>query len=154
MRIGKLPANDWCLSKVCKPSNTVLPIRTAAKISKVCFSKPQNKAGGVSLNQSTTLPIMANKSASNTPNNAVSKVIPASNGRMPAVQFQTKIQKCLGGGLMVFLGKGLTSCSNLANKVDNINIYRFSIKQTASVAMPSPRPVKPNFSVVVALILI
>ena len=98
--------------------------------------------------QSTTLPIMANNSASKAPMSAVSNVMPIICGRMPSVQRQANAQKFLGG-VVRLIRKGINELFEASEQ----SVQHYTSVQTASAAMPSPRPVKPSFSVVVAFTL-
>jgi hypothetical protein len=96
-RIGKLANSTWYFSSANRPTTSGLSASTAASSSRWWRCSDQRLAGSMLASQSTTLPSMANSSASNAPIRAVHRVITAMYGRRPAVPCQRKAKNERGG---------------------------------------------------------
>ena len=95
--IGKLPKMVCCLIVDCSTTSSTLPARTPASSRSRSRSRAHSSAAGTVDSQSTMLPIMLKRYASNAPIAAVSSVVASSHGRTPFEHSHRKAKKARGG---------------------------------------------------------
>ena len=95
--IGKLPKITCCLIVDCSTTSSTLPASTAPRNSRRSRSLAHSSAGATVESQSTMLPIMLNRYASNAPIAAVSSVVASIQGRTPSAACHRNAKKDFGG---------------------------------------------------------